>query len=429
MTVVSGWSDAAGRLESLAASCQRERQLRDLAGALRAYKSTPADVESARGWAGVDLFSAFLSEEPGRQETGRPAKFWSRIDVVVQVLVFVPILLTWIGLAVAAFVAKSGESLLQAWQTGNPSGLKFHWVAVYTALVVFLLIVVSAALILHNRSLEQRQARLRQDLAEALTTADLELTPLRIGITEHIAQELDQAADKLSEAAARIEAVGRTAVQTQQAATAAVAATLPALATVDSAARAAHDATAELGSLPGKLTGHLDMLGEAATEVARAERDLVAAGGASSRQLAAAVAASLARLTTASLGSVAQVAETAVNSSNEMAAASVASSRQIAGTFGGHADEIRAVLNEAAVAAASYASRTEAAFDILGRAEETMAELPDAVSGLRGGVSGVGGQLAELTTAITAAGEMAATLLAAITAVRGQSIEAGHVRH
>lgn len=406
MTVASGGSAAAGMLEDLARRCRRGHQLRGLAQALRAYHAAPTSLDSARGWASVDLFAAFLSEDPGLPEARRAGRFWTTLDGIIQVAVFVPILLTWIGLAGAAFTARSGESMLQSWETAGLPGFALHLVAVYTAGIVFLLVVGSAALVIHRRSVEAKDAQLRQDLADALTRADLELSPLRLGITERVAQEMDRAADKLAETVGKIETAGREASRAQQAAGDAVSAALPVLSSVESVAKASRDAAAELGAAPDKIARGLANLAAAASQVGQAERDLI----------------------TATEGAAKQVADTVATAATDIAAATAASSVHLAGTLDGHASEMRLALNEVTVVAAGYASRTEVAADVLGQTQKalvsthkTLAELPAAVDNLNGGVSSIGGQFTELATAIAAAKEAAALLLEVVTALGDQA--------
>ena len=431
-----GYSPAAAAIDSRANRWARSVQLRELSGALQNLAKYPPEPEAARKWANVDLFAAFLSEDPGRDEAGWPARVWAAIDTAVQVLVFVPILLTWIGLTSAAFADRNSQSLLQTWQTGRMFGVSFHLVALYTACIVFLLIAGTVALIIHRKQLERDDADLRAKLAEALTWADLELAPVRLGITDRVAQEMGDMADKLVQTADAIEAAGVAAVVAQQQATAAVTAAVPALASVDAAATASRDAAAELGRTPGALKPHLTELTEAANNVAKAERDLVAASAASSKQVASALGASGRDLADASAASTKQIASALGASGRDLADASAASTKQIASALGasgrdladasaastkqiaetlaGGASGVRDSLGEVTSAAAWSASRAEVAADILGQAQHALIGLPGAVAELRTGVGDIGSQIMNLTDAIKAAGGAADRLLAAV---------------
>ncbi len=417
----AGYSPAAAAIDSRANRCARSVQLRELSGALQNLAKDPPEPEAARKWANVDLFAAFLSEDPGRDKAGWSARVWAVIDTAVQVLVFVPILLTWIGLTSAAFADRNSQSLLQTWQTGRMFGFSFHLVALYTACIVFLLIAGTVALIIHRKRLERDDVDLRAKLAEALTWADLELAPIRLGITDRVADEMGDMADKLVQTADVIEAAGVAAVAAQQQATAAVTAAVPALASVDAAATASRDAAAELGKTPGALKPHLIELTWAANNVAQAERDLVAASAASTKQIADALGASGRDLADASAASTKQIADALGASGRDLAQASAASTKQIADTLAGGASEVRASLVEVTSAGVWSASRAEVAADILGQAQQALIGLPGAVAELRTGVGDIGSQIMNLTDAISAAGDAADRLLAA---VRQQSASA-----
>ena len=417
----AGYSPAAAAIDSRANRCARSVQLRELSGALQNLAKDPPEPEAARKWANVDLFAAFLSEDPGRDKAGWSARIWAVIDTAVQVLVFVPILLTWIGLTSAAFADRNSQSLLQTWQTGRMFGFSFHLVALYTACIVFLLIAGTVALIIHRKRLERDDVDLRAKLAEALTWADLELAPIRLGITDRVADEMGDMADKLVQTADVIEAAGVAAVAAQQQATAAVTAAVPALASVDAAATASRDAAAELGKTPGALKPHLIELTWAANNVAQAERDLVAASAASTKQIADALGASGRDLADASAASTKQIADALGASGRDLAEASAASTKQIADTLAGGASEVRASLVEVTSAGVWSASRAEVAADILGQAQQALIGLPGAVAELRTGVGDIGSQIMNLTDAISAAGDAADRLLAA---VRQQSASA-----
>jgi hypothetical protein len=403
--MASTGSAAAGLLDMVAPRCRQDQQLRGLAQALRDYRVAATDITAARAWASVDLFPAFLGEDPGLPEPEGAAKWRGRLEGLTQVLVFVPILLAWAGLAFAAFAAKPGESMLQAWEAGSVPGLALRDVALYTAAIVTVLIGLTAVLARRRWRLDKADARLRQELAEALTVAALELSPLRMGITKRIADELDKAAGKLAESASAIEAAGQVASQaqqaasqTQQAATTAVTAVVPALAGVETAAKASRDAAAELGAVPGRLARHLDQITAAAGDVAQADRGLA----------------------TSVDGAIKRLAGTVATSTSDLAASTSASAAGITAALGGGAGELRDALADVKAAAAGYASQTEVAADLIGRTHQALAALPAAVAGLHDGVSGIGGQIAELTAAIQATKEAAALLLEAVAALRDQ---------
>ena len=111
------------------------------------------DFDGARIWASVDLFGAFLGDGNEVLEDGGS---WRLLESMIQVGVFVPIAVTWVGLALAAWAYRAadnagtlgGESFLQGWERGFgklPVGLTFDWFAIYTCVLVTLLIVMTSA--------------------------------------------------------------------------------------------------------------------------------------------------------------------------------------------------------------------------------------------------------------------------------------------
>ena len=115
-----------------------------------------------------------------------------------------------------------------------------------------------------------------------------------------------------------------------------------------------------------------------------------------------------------SAASTKQIADTLGASGRDLAQASAASTKQIADTLAGGAGEVRASLVEVTSAAVWSASRAEVAADILGQAQQALIGLPGAVAELRTGVGDIGSQIMNLTDAISAAGDAADRLLAAV---------------
>jgi methyl-accepting chemotaxis protein len=381
LTVKSG-TDTADEIGGLAGDLPTDARLRDLERALRGLVSTPPDAERARKWAAVDLFAAFLSEEPAALETGRSARFWQAVDTAVQVLVFVPIALTWLGLTMAASAYRAaeangslgGESFLQGWQTGFrgqlPGWVTFDHVALYTFCIVSVLIVGTAALVVHRKQLDEGQAELRRRLAAALTRADLELAPFRLGLSERVAKELDMAADKLRGTVGAIDTAGRVAARSQQKAADALTAVVPALASVETAATAASTAASALERAPDRFGGHLDQMTQATGDVTAAQRQLVSAAG--------------------------------------------DASRKIADALQDGAGQVRASLTDVSATANNYTGRLEQAADILGQAHGAIGALPAAVSGLRGDVASMHAEVAEFGSRISDLTAAIATAKAAV---------------
>jgi hypothetical protein len=214
------------------------------------------DAKAADGWADLDLIAALGGPVPVAARpmvsvavpvAGRAKQAWWRtaIDALPPVLVFVPILLTWLSLFAAsnayrsleaspsARAASTGKSFLELWQQGFagrlPAFLSFGYVAMYTVAAVSVLIVATAVGgHFHRRDEEQaeqeqeraaaaaeraRQAveqsravadrdradaeRARADMLPALARAQAELNNRRLGTPVRFAAELSQAATEL----------------------------------------------------------------------------------------------------------------------------------------------------------------------------------------------------------------------------------------
>jgi hypothetical protein len=151
------------------------------------------DARAADGWADLDLIAALGGPVPVAAAprvsvvvpvVGRAGQAWWRttIDALPPVLVFVPILLTWLSLFAAsnayrsleaspsARAANAGKSFLELWQQGFagrlPAPLSFGYVAMYTVAAVGVLIV-ATAVGGHFHRRDERQAEEEQQRAEA----------------------------------------------------------------------------------------------------------------------------------------------------------------------------------------------------------------------------------------------------------------------
>jgi hypothetical protein len=210
-------------------------------------------AKAADGWADLDLIAtlgvgapqpaAMASPLPAQQPSaGLLEQRWWRaaIDALPPVLVFVPILLTWLSLFAAsnayrsleasasARTANAGKSFLELWQQGFagrlPATLSFGYVAMYTVVAVTLLIVMTA-FGGHFRRRDEKQAERDEKQAETaqqtaerarvaaqaaaeqtriallptLVRAQAELNKYRLGTPVRFASELSKAAIALRE--------------------------------------------------------------------------------------------------------------------------------------------------------------------------------------------------------------------------------------
>jgi hypothetical protein len=354
-------TDVANELASVARGLPLADRLGELQAALRAMDTRPPEADEARRWASVDLLGSFLGEENDIPERGRVSRL---LDFSVQVLVFVPIAVTWLGLFIAARAyqeadaagALHGESFMQGWQTGFggrvPGPFVFDKIALYTFVLVTALIVITAVRVVRDRAEAERQAALRRRLAAALVRADVLLAPYRLPAPDRAAREFEAAADKMSATATAIDTIATTAAGAQGTAAAALAAVTEAVASAERAALAAAAAASVLEAAPDRFGDHLDQLATATSLVALAERDLVDATG--------------------------------------------KASDRIAGALEDGSQQVRESIGTVGTAAASYVNRTEVAADVLGQAQQTIAGLPAVVTELRADVQSLGGDVTAL---------------------------------
>ncbi|GAA2082253.1 hypothetical protein GCM10009801_41850 [Streptomyces albiaxialis] len=305
------------------------RELRDLADtpslALRGSElhSLAEDVAQEKDldrWAEVDLLQAFarpesLAEAP-RDTSGRPGLVrriaalprtrpwqaqgvprWLRdelrersvrdglLEAVLGMLVFVPLLITWIGLreAVRAYGDLSAEHseqatrpFLQLWQSGfgghlSPIG-RFENVALTAAMLIFLLVVLSGW---HSRVRSRaehdeaaRHAKREHDLGRLAST----LTRVQMLVSAHRKASPQQFVAELSKAARRMERLAAKADDSHQA--------------LVTTGQAAQQATAALESAVNRLGDELPKLGDATTRIEDAVRLGHQAGADASRSSA-----------------------------------------------------------------------------------------------------------------------------------------------
>lgn len=180
-------------------------ELRDLAEAIEEGGDRFAE------FAYIDLSNHFggdLADEPTRP------RWLAAIQAMPGVLVYVPLLITWAGLAAATSaqgrlvnrgVSLEGSSFLGLWQSGFrgelPTFLRFGHVALLTALTLLLtLAVVSSAAFLGgrwDRSQDRLSAQSLTRLAEALRAAERFRSSWRSEFERRSRADLDEAASEV----------------------------------------------------------------------------------------------------------------------------------------------------------------------------------------------------------------------------------------
>jgi hypothetical protein len=456
--------DVADELREIAKRYEDAGQLLDLEGALRDLGAHPLVEDRARRWATVNLHEVFLGEES--PVGARRSRLMHVFDVAVEVLVFVPVVVTWLGLALAfgAYESASqahtldGESFLQGWDDGFhgrlPSWLTFGHLAWITVITITVLIIAVAIRAVYAKLVEDP---LRRRLAATLTGASLELAGLRLGIPEQVSAGLDLAADKLATTVAAIEAAGRIAARTQQKAMAAVSAIDPALAGMTTATKAMTTAAGTLATVPDAVGGHLDqMSGKFGDAIDQASGKVSTAADQAAAKISGTLGAASGRLDAAldSMGSkfsdavdtmngqvggyLSQAGQAAVElaavqrdavdaqleavkAQRDLVKSGTDSSKRVADALTDGAAHVHNALNDVTGSAIGYAHRIEVAADVIGRAvtdlppgasqvaaavsqvETVVSQLAMAISGLKQDLAVIGGQLAGLQSGVTTA--------------------------
>ncbi|MCX5377978.1 methyl-accepting chemotaxis protein [Streptomyces sp. NBC_00091] len=207
-------SKVAAQLTDLAAHPglgSRQDELQSLANALQGLGD--GDIEP---WTELDLLQAFARPESVHAAVSETPEHraWGFVEVGIGVLVFVPLLLTWLGLsrATSAYQALIGEDpaaaarpFLQLWQSGFEGRLSgwssFGEVATLATSVICLLVLLAGV---HGvrRALTERRAEDAQRTADdllarlvpLLTRAQLLLNEQRLSSPQRFAAELTGAA-------------------------------------------------------------------------------------------------------------------------------------------------------------------------------------------------------------------------------------------
>ncbi|MET9609102.1 methyl-accepting chemotaxis protein [Streptomyces sp. NPDC006512] len=210
-------STVAAQLDDLAAHPglgSRRDELTALSDALRGLGD--GDLEP---WTELDLLQAFAREESVRAvfDEQPEHRAWAWLEVGIGSLVFLPLLLTWLGLsrATSAYEALIGEDpaaagrpFLQLWQSGFEGRLAawstFGHVAGSATAVIFLLVLLAAVHGVRRTRTERRSddARRTADdllarLVPVLTRAQLLLNEQRLSSPQRFAAELTAAAATL----------------------------------------------------------------------------------------------------------------------------------------------------------------------------------------------------------------------------------------
>ncbi|MBW8485534.1 hypothetical protein [Actinomadura parmotrematis] len=476
--------ETAGELTELAADpllAARADQLRDLAAAM-------TDRGAAERWCEIDVFAAFppdTADRPAgrRAPTDRKTRRWvlRGIDVVLPVLVFVPIAITWFGLtqATGAYgeaIAASGTDIarrpfLELWQQGFGGRLagwaRFDSIAMMTLTGIGLLMVLTVTERILLRSAEERaeheEQALRSRLRTALTSAALHLGQVRLSAPARFQEELTRTAEEFGrigetvrshqddvlkslegtvERADAVTAALRDSAERVTGGTAAVgdllrtvtAATGDLVQAVDRSVYAfdqVGEKTDEAVTLAGGRLG--DTLTDATARLREAMDDAAATTGRAVQDSVTDLKARVGELVGAAADISAMVARadaSLADAGERLAGAVTGSARSLEAAFGTTGQEVGAALGDWADTAGAHASRIELVSDTAGRTArllETTHQALDALpQALSAGVAGIpdavrtatGAELARISAAADALAAARDTATAEVAALR-----------
>ncbi|MEV6972898.1 methyl-accepting chemotaxis protein [Kitasatospora sp. NPDC093806] len=202
----------------------RQEELKELGLAL----SGTGDLDR---WADLDLVHSFVRPESVRAAVRpRPEqRFWSWVEVALGGLVFVPLLVTWLGLmqATSAYQAligadakQAGRPFLQLWQTGFegrlPGWATFGDIALSASVFIALLLGFSVAHGLRKAGAERREAAAAGEAEELLAALAPVLTRAQVVLNERRRASPQRFVAELTGAAETLERLGRQAADTQR---------------------------------------------------------------------------------------------------------------------------------------------------------------------------------------------------------------------
>jgi hypothetical protein len=282
----------AQRLRGLAS----EPSLADRRAPLEQLAQALSDPDHAAGWEGVPLHPALGYPIPAGSGCSPLA---SRLAGARVALVFVPVAVTWAGVAWAGYLYQrelardpdlDTQSFFRLWLTGFDGAMpSFHVMAVIIATAVFAIIGLTVWMGRDETRDSAHRQVLQARLHGALTEAAVHLARGRPQSPERFVDSLTRVADGLASLVTQVHAAAMAATGAMQGATAATEAA------GDAATRAEQAASALAGSTDA-LAASLDRTETATT---RLVTDALAQAGAAASRVTAAVTTETGRLTAA----------------------------------------------------------------------------------------------------------------------------------
>ena len=362
---------------------EARRMLGQLADALKSR----ADLDS---WAAVDLRVAF---DPGTAI--KPSAISTWLGRALDVLVFTPVASTWLGLMFATGAysntlndpALTGQNFLQRWQAGFDNhiwgGLSFDRVTLITFILVAVVLTVALAhFVFRTRAEQGPKAMTYRLLSEALTAAERELAPVRLGAVGRVADEVGKVSAEVAATAAEIQKVGEAAALAQGEAAGTLDRVTTALTAVQAAATEVARAVMDMGDKLADATAATSSVAD--TEAEFGAKLLDATG-----KLDTTVDGLADRLTKAVAAGETQLTRTVTDSTEKVAAA-----------MGDNTAKVGEALGGLTATATRNADTVDAAVESLGEVKAAALQVPAGLGALRTEVGTLHAEVGRLTNGI-----------------------------
>jgi hypothetical protein len=397
--VITAMAESAGTLLRRVANQptiadEARRTLHELADAL----DGKIDLDS---WAGVDLRVAFDPET-----AIKPPASSTWLGRVLDVLVFVPVASTWFGLMVATAAyrdtlndpALKGQNFLQRWQTGFDhhiwGGLTFDRVTLITfILVVLVLILALAHFGFRTRAEHGPKAKAYRLLSEALTAAERELAPVRLGAVGRVADEVGRVSAEVAGTAKEIKKVGEAAGRAQDAAAETIDKITTAIAAVQAAAADVAQGVMDMGEKLADATAATSAVAD--TEAEFGVKLLDATG-----RLDTTVGGLADRLTKAVAAGETQLARAVTDSTEKVTLTLSDGAAQVKGALGDSTVKVSGALGDLTATAVKNAGSVGAAVKSLAEVKDATLQLPAGLGALKAEVGGLHTEVGRLNDGI-----------------------------
>jgi hypothetical protein len=399
--VITAMSKSAGTMLRMVAvqsaiTDEARRTLRELAAAL----DGAVDLDS---WAAVDLRAAF---DPDTAIKPSASSTW--LGRSLDVLVFTPVASTWLGLMVATAAyrntlndpALKGQNFLQRWQDGFDhhiwGGLSFDRVT----LITFILVSVVLALALAHFAFRTRaehgpKAKAYRLLSEALTAAERELAPVRLGAVGRVANEVGKVSAEVAGTAAEIKKVGEAAGRAQDAAAETIDKIATAMLAVQAAAAGVAQAVMDMGEKLEEATAATSAVAETEAEFGVKLLD-------ATDKLDSTVGGLADRLTKAVAAGETQLTKAVTDSTDKVAATLSDGAAQLKGALGDSAAKVSGTLGDLTATAKKNADSVGAAVKSLGEVKDAARQLPPGLGALHTEVGSLHAEVGRLNAGIEA---------------------------